>query len=385
MDQVRRYGAKLLAERTVIPEGMAFAVNDDRPLSWGNPERALLAEELLAALGCLSVVVAEPSLPFADFLLRRSPDDDRLIPRDTETRTFLHDIPVIRRDSDRNRLVRNIAAALSSRKGVLVEGIGVAAAGDFTVEQAYVNFCSVFHAVFVKYLQDLLRYGFSLPGEEEAMDRFRRHWLRPLSADGLHFMSGPLDDAGEIVEEMARVGEYVVRQGLVDSFFGNISCRRDGVIYISQTAASLDELAGCIDPVPIDNSSTAGITASSELLAHRKIYEATGGRTILHGHPRFSVIMSMECEESECKVEDCWRDCPKVRYLGDVPVVAGEIGAGGLAKMVPPVIGEMGSAIVYGHGVFSFGDKDFAGPFGAMMAVEKFCREEYFRRLDGRV
>lgn len=383
MDQVRHYGAKLVAERTVTPGCMAFAVNDDRPQSWGDPERALLAEELLASLGCLSVVVAEPSLPFAEFLLQRSPADDCLIPRDTETRTFLHDIPVIRRDSDRHRLVRRIAAALSRRKGVLVEGVGVAAAADFTVEQAYVNFCSVFHAVFVKYLQDLLRYGFALPGEEEAMGHFRRHWLRPLSAEGLCFRSGPLDDAGDILDEMARVGRYVVRQGLVDSFFGNISCRRGQFIHISQTGASLDALSGCIDPVPMDNSTTAGITASSELLAHRKIYEATGGMTILHGHPRFSVVMSMECAEKGCRVEDCWRDCPKVRYLGDVPVVAGEIGAGGLAKMVPPVIGEMGSAIVYGHGVFSVGEKDFAGPFGAMLEVERFCREEYFRRLAG--
>jgi ribulose-5-phosphate 4-epimerase/fuculose-1-phosphate aldolase len=176
-----------------------------------------------------------------------------------------------------------------------------------------------------------------------------------------------------------------VERGLVDSFFGNISCRAGGVIYISQTAASLDELPGRIDPVRTDNSSTTGITASSELLAHRRIYEKSGARTILHGHPKFAVVMSMLCEEKGCTVKDCWRDCDKVRLLGDTPVVAGEIGAGGLAKRVPPVIASPRKAVVYGHGVFTVGRTDFAEAFQAMVDVENWCRQEYFRRLSAKI
>ncbi|HBG04309.1 MAG TPA: aldolase, partial [Geobacter sp.] len=128
--------------------------------------------------------------------------------------------------------------------------------------------------------------------------------------------------------------------------------------------------------------STTGITASSELLAHRKIFEASGARVILHGHPKFAVVMSMLCETRDCPIKDCWKDCPQVRHLGGTPVVAGEIGAGGLAKRVPPVIGATGSAIVYGHGVFAIGMDGFGEAFAAMVDVENFCREEYFRRLD---
>jgi ribulose-5-phosphate 4-epimerase/fuculose-1-phosphate aldolase len=170
----------------------------------------------------------------------------------------------------------------------------------------------------------------------------------------------------------------------VDSFFGNISYRTGDLIYISQTAASLDALSGCIDPVPMDNSTTTGITASSELLAHRKIYEATGARAILHAHPRFAVVMSMQCEERDCPVSDCWKECPHVRFLGGTPVVAGEIGAGGLARRVPPVIGEPGRAIVYGHGVFTIGRLGFGEAFAALVEVENWCREEYFRQLDAK-
>ena len=170
----------------------------------------------------------------------------------------------------------------------------------------------------------------------------------------------------------------------MDSFFGNISYRVGDTIYISQTAASLDELAGCVDPVPTDNRSTTGITASSELLAHRRIYEATGARAILHGHPKFAVAMSMLCDVKDCPIKDCWKDCTRVRMLGDTPIVAGEIGAGGLAVHVPPVIGGPGKTIVYGHGVFAIGRDGFEEAFRSMVDVENRCREEYFRRFDSR-
>jgi ribulose-5-phosphate 4-epimerase/fuculose-1-phosphate aldolase len=172
---------------------------------------------------------------------------------------------------------------------------------------------------------------------------------------------------------------------LVDSFFGNISYSDGTLIYVSQTASSLDELDGCIDPVPFENSSTVGITASSELVAHRSIFETCGCRAILHGHPRFSVVMSMLCEEQDrCGITDCWKECSKVRILGGTPVVAGEIGAGGIARNVPPVIGEPGRAIVYGHGVFAIGREGFKEAFQAMVDVENWCREEYFRTFDAR-
>jgi ribulose-5-phosphate 4-epimerase/fuculose-1-phosphate aldolase len=103
---------------------------------------------------------------------------------------------------------------------------------------------------------------------------------------------------------------------------------------------------------------------------------------ILHGHPKFSVVMSMLCDEAGCPVSDCWRECPRVRFLGDAPVVAGEIGAGGLAKRVPPVITGPRRAVVYGHGVFTIGN-DFGEAFRAMVAVENWCRSEFLRRLDG--
>lgn len=382
-DQIEKYTAKLIADRSACPDGIAFAAQDDTLIASGAPEFARLAGATLAHLNALALVVARPSLPFADFLVARAPAGDAaIVPQDTETRTFLHDIPFLRRKDLPQDPAGEIARLLANRKGVIVEGVGIVAVGAITVEQAFINYSSVFHSTFVKYLQDILRDGFLLPGEMEAFQTFRHRWLKPLSAEGLVFRGKLSRQKAEILSEVEAVGRFTVERGLVDSFFGNISARAGELIYISQTAASLDELAGCIDPVPTDNSSTTGITASSELLAHRKIFEETGARVILHGHPKFAVVMSMLCEARDCTVQDCWKDCPHVRFLGGTPVVAGEIGAGGLAKRVPPVIGATGSAIVYGHGVFSIGREGFGEAFAAMVEVENFCREEYFRRLD---
>lgn len=385
-DQISKYTGKMVADRSASLHLIAFAAQDDVMISAGDAALAHLAAGILAHLNCLALAIAAPSLPFAGYLLQRAGSEEHeIVPRDTETRTFLHDIPVLRQTELGTDSAAVIAGLLGSRKGIVVEGVGIIASGALTVEQAYINWSSVFHSTFIKYLEDVLEQGFQLPGEEEAFNHFRYEWLLPLSADALEFRQGPISRKGEILDEIARVGGYTVQRGLVDSFFGNISYSNGELIYISQTASSLDELPGCIDPVPYGNSSTVGITASSELVAHRSIFETTGCRAILHGHPRFAVIMSMMCEEKgNCPVSDCWKDCGKVRFLDGTPVVAGEIGAGGIARNVPPVIGGTGRAIVYGHGVFSIGMTDFREAFEALVEVENWCRTEYFRRFDER-
>lgn len=386
LGQIAKYTAKLISDQSSPAGKIAFAAQDDVMVSSGEPFLASLSAEVLSRLNCLALAAAAPSIPFAEYLIRRSaPHEHEIVPRDTETRTFLHDIPIVRETELKNDPAELIAGLLGNRKGIVVEGIGIIAAGALTVEQAYINWSSVFHSTYIKYLEDLLEHGFMLPGEREAFDTFRGAFLPPLSSEGLEFRAGPFADKDVILKEIACVGRYTVQRRLVDSFFGNISYSNGTLIYISQTASSLDELDGCIDPVPFENSSTVGITASSELVAHRAIFETTGCRAIVHGHPRFAVVMSMLCAEKEsCPVTDCWKDCAKVRLLGSTPVVAGEIGAGGIARNVPPVIGTSGSAIVYGHGVFSIGMNDFREAFQGLVDAENWCRTEYFRLLDSR-
>jgi len=378
--QIERYRNKLIADGSCLPDQLAILVQDDEILANGNDELCDLGRPLLAASGGAALIVAALPLPFDTLLMRDAGTAAQLVPPDIETRTFLHDIPLLRRSQLPPDPTEFIARHLGRRKGLLLEGVGLIATGPLTLEQAYINLSSLFHALFVKVLHDLLRRP--VTAADHAFIDQLKSWLQPLAGDGLIFRKADeLDTEVALRAEMERVGGYTVQQRLVDSFFGNISARSKERILISQTAASLDALSGCIDPVPFDNSSTCGITASSELLTHRRIYENTAARTILHGHPKFAVIMSMVCDRTDCGIDDCWRDCPQVRDCCGTPVTAGEVGAGGLADKVVPVIAEHGAAIVFGHGVFTTGTTDFAEPFTRLQQIEQTCRDEYFRRI----
>ncbi len=395
-DHIKKYTAKLFRDRTAVPDSIRFYRLDDAVTAGQRDEWLPVFSDVFNGLNVTALLFAKLTLPFADLLVERAdPKADRLVPNDSETRVFLHDIPFIRKaewmDRSKEELAGRIVRCLKERKAVVIQGLGVVASGGVTVEQAYIGFSTIFHTTFVKYLLDLLNEGFRLPGERSSFDEFKKAWQRPPDLSGLNFVQGPLETSSEsgirssqeiIYGEICRVGRYTVEKGYVDSFFGNISYFDGKTIYISQTTSSLDELEGHIDPVPMDGSSTAGLSASSELPAHRGVYQATAYHSILHGHPKFSVIMSMHCEEKNCTIEDCNRLCNRKRSACGVPIVAGETGAGGLAKSVPPAIRDKGVCIVYGHGIFAAGEKDFQQAFMRMAQVEDRCREEYFDLLE---
>jgi ribulose-5-phosphate 4-epimerase/fuculose-1-phosphate aldolase len=381
--QIDKYTQKLLRDRTAVPESIRFYRLDDVVITNRQDEWLPVFTEVFNGLDITALLFAKPTLPFVDLLVERAdPRVDRLIPNDSETKVFLHDIPFIRKaewlERPKSDLAGKIIHCLKKRKAAIIQGLGVVASGSVTVEQAFIGFSSIFHTTFVKYLLDLLTEGFKLPDERRHFNEFRKSWLRQLDLSDLTFASGPINEQDAIIREICRVGKYTVEKGYVDSFFGNISYFDGRTIFISQTASSLDELGGHIDPVPLDGSSTSGLSASSELPAHRGIYVGSRYHAILHGHPKFSVIMSMHCEEPNCDIENCNRLCNRNRTACGVPIVAGETGAGGLAKSVPLALKESSVCIVYGHGIFSAGEKDFQDAFMKMVHVENRCREEYF-------
>lgn len=387
-DQIEKYVRKLMRDGSAIPESIRLYALDDRLISSREDEWAEVFGRVFEGLNISSLLFARPALPFADFLIRRAPSAaDRLTPEDSETRVFLHDIPFIRTDEWANRplstVAERIVSALSGRKAALLEGLGAVSVGSLTIEQAYIGFSTIFHTTFVKYLLDLLKEGFMLDEEQEAFADFSRTWSRPIDVSGLELDSSKEDGhapaRGVAYEELCRIGRYTVEKGLVDSFFGNISVFDGRTIYISETASSLDELEGHIVPVAIDGSSTAGVSASSELPAHRAVYQNTSFCAVLHGHPKFSVVMSMYCTEEGCEVKDCTKDCNRSRFVCGVPIVTGETGTGGIAMTVPRAIKDKGACIVYGHGVFAASESGLGHAFMKMVDIENCCRAQYFR------
>lgn len=380
-----KYADKLAAARLTAPGAALLAGLDDElvfnreaqetPVLTGVFERMSIGSLLFLPL-------AEPYATIVDFLAARAVDTGgAILPSDCETRTFLHDLPVVAEFTP-----EAIASALRRRKSVIVPGKGVVAHGTVSPEQAFVSASSVCFACFVKFFADyltLLRRGQNDPAYSAAFAKAKSH-LAPVRRDAPDLTAGPFSARADIERAMAQAGKATVDYGLVDSFFGNISYCQDDVLSISQTGSSLDELADCIDPCPLDGSSCSGLTASSELMAHQGVALKTGARAILHGHPRFAVIMSMDCEKLDCeKIGRCHVDCAEPRFIEDVPVVPGEVGTGpkGLVNTLPPaMIGRRG-VIVYGHGLFAVGKNDFREPFATLLDVENFCREEYFRRV----
>ena len=366
-------------------QAVVACLDDDLVFSRPSPHQALLAE-LIDRLGVGCVILAPPAEPhrtILEFLAAREAPAIR--PRDCETRTFFHDIPVVAQATP-----GAAAAALARRKGAYLPGVGILAHGALSPEQAFVTVSSVAFAGFVKFFADHLaavRAGTSDAAAQAAFAAAVAH-LPPPPVVVPQLARGPFADRAGVLAAMEQAGRATVELGLVDSVFGNISYNLDGVLAISQTGAALDELAGCIDCVPLDGSSCAGLTASSELGAHAALARLDGRRAILHGHPRFAVVMSMDCQANDCACRGaCHVDCPRERFVDDVPIVPGEVGCGprGLVHTMPPALAADGGrrgVIVCGHGVFTMGADDFGPALADLCAIEILCRTRYFQVLN---
>lgn len=389
---IDKYAAKLVAAGLAAP-GAPLVGMLDADAEWNREDPLVpVLNRVFQRLSLSALLYCRPAAPYDEIIdaLAGDADGGAIRPRDTETRTFIHDLPVAPSLDE-----ATVVAALKRRKSLIVPGMGVVTGGSVSPEQAYIVFSSVCFAAFVKFFSDAIqaaRAGTLTPRRLTMASRILSELPPILDADPLDWCRGPFTSPEAVYRAMTQAGRRTVSHGLVDSFFGNISCRLNAVVYVSQTGSSLDELAGCIDPCPMDGSSCAAVTASSELSAHRDIYLRTGCRTILHGHPRFAVVASMDCDEIDCPAGgDCHRRCPKPRAAAGVPVVSGEVGTGryGLCHTVPPALSRAPGVIVYGHGVFTTGAVDFREPFDTLVDIERRCRDIVRKRLttltDGRI
>lgn len=395
---VNKYADKL------IQAGLGSSEGDNRPLVGGlddtlvwnrKSKNTVVLEKIFDQLSINSLVFLRPVRPYRDLLAYLGREtlgskDSCIRPRDCETRTFLHDLPVI--DTfcpDR------IAAVLKNRKSVIVLpepggkkdiGPAIIAHGTVSPEQPFVTISSVCFAGFVKFFTDYLEHLRSKSCSEKEHEVFDSvcRMIEPPPAKPPELLQFPFDSETDVRAAIVEAGKKTVEYQLVDSYFGNVSYLWNDTLYISQTGSSLDDLAMCIDPVPLDHSTSAGLTASSELSAHLETIARTGCSAILHGHPKFSVILSMDCEPEERKNcpdnQVCHIRCPKKRFAAGSPIVSGEVGTGptGLCNTLPAALEDSDNAIVYGHGLFTTSQTDFSHAFNTLLAVERRCFETYF-------
>ena len=373
---------KLVKSGLVDPDAPLMGCRDAY-LEWNKNDSKLSAlEKIFKQLNINSIIFSQPAEPYRsiiDYLAQTS--DGAITPNDCETRTFLHDLPVAFKLSP-----DAVVPLLKTRKCVIIQGRGIITCGMVGLEQAYVTFSSVCFAGFVKFFLDFLFLAKRRQVDKklrQVFDRVIQKIDPPVSING-SLMRGPLKSKKHIYEAIQEAGRLIVEHRLVDSYFGNISFRYGQTLYISQTGSSLDQLKDAIDPCPLDGSSCIPITASSELPTHLKIVQETDSNAILHGHPKFSVILSMDCDVENCECRGiCHLKCPHERFVCGIPIVSGEVGSGlhGICHTVPRALREHPGVIVYGHGVFTAGKTDFNRPLNNLIQIENNCRAEYFNRV----
>jgi len=333
-----------------------------------------------------AILYSQPAEPYRAMLLHLTETagvGNVIHPQDFETRIFLKDLPILK-----NLTEAGIIAALKDRRCVVIPGGGFIATAKKDMETAFVIYSAACFAVFVKLFSDLLRQqqqsGPSWKGRA-VLETIIGH-LDPVSpvAAGPTLGSGPWEDEADIRAAMAAAGKKTVAERLVDANFGNISYRRGEDLFITRKGSALDDLANRIITVPLTGPVETDAIASIELPAHRRIVMETPYRAVLHGHPKFSVIMSMACGEEDCPDKGgCHRFCPRERWIEGIPVVSGEAGAGpyGLCNTVPAAVRDHGAAIVYGHGVFAAGKKGFREAFERLSQVENACKDLFFKMI----
>lgn len=384
-----KYSNKLISQGLADSGNITFLSLDaeltsNRSLTEIDPELLRVFDHMNIS----SLLSAEPAEPYKSILAYFGDHQQNcLVPTDCETRTFLHDIPIIPELS-----AEAISSVLSKRKAAIVKNMGIVTCGTVSPEQAFVSFSSVCFSTFVKFFSDVMFHledckAGRTDKNADLLDAYQKiSGMIPLTSPHCtEIPSSPPLTEEEVYQQLVLTGRKLVNQRLVDSYFGNISYIFSDTIFISQTGSSLDELETCIDAVPLDKSSSAGITASSELSAHLSVYKKTGKRAILHGHPKYTVIMSMSCRKEGCDISACYRSCRKQRSLSGIPVVSGEIGRGptGLARTVPAALTGSPAVIVYGHGIFSVASETFRPAFDLMQTTEYSCRQEYFKKIQG--
>lgn len=393
---VKKYADKLIAA------GLASMEDGHLPLVGGLDDELVWSRDspLIDILGDVfdglhinSLVFLRPVEPYRTiiaFLARNA--HTAIEPKDCETRTFLHDLPVAT-----ELTATAVIDVLKRKKSVIIasggddpdQGPAIVAHGTVSPEQGFVVVSSVCFACFVKFFADYLdalQAGNATQDDHDVFDRVVAY-TQQVASDVPELIRAPFSDEAVVYKAIAEAGRKTVDYHLVDSYFGNVSYCWNGTLFISQTGSSLEALEGCVDPVPLDGTTSAGITASSELSAHLQVIERTSCRAILHGHPKFSVILSMDCppeEKARCEfVDQCHIKCPKPRSIGNVRIVPGEVGTGptGLCHTLSPALEKNNAAIVYGHGLFTTGRNDFNTAFRSMVAVERMCHRLYFEKV----
>ena len=175
-------------------------------------------------------------------------------------------------------------------------------------------------------------------------------------------------------QEISRIGKKLVEHGLVESHFGNISVRVGNKMLITRSGCPLDEITESnVVEIDVDNPCSMDIIASSESIVHREIYKNTSALAIIHAHCPFAVTQSLLIDAGSIVPVDS----EGKYFLGEIPVVKGDIGTRELAHNTARVLGVNKGTIVYSHGTFATG-KILDEAYVITTQIEHSCKIKYW-------
>jgi len=183
-----------------------------------------------------------------------------------------------------------------------------------------------------------------------------------------------------MIEQFVKAGQDLASEGLIHSTAGNMSIRKGDVIYVTRHGARIGSLKfnDIVRVNLLDDRKDAQADASVEVKVHRSIYNSAPEiSAIIHAHPVYSIVLSLDSEKIECI------DCEGQFYLPQVPVLfqcAETIGSECVESNLPALMSSHKIVVVRGHGVFSCG-KTFDEAFGYISVLESASKIIYLKRM----
>jgi L-fuculose-phosphate aldolase len=155
-----------------------------------------------------------------------------------------------------------------------------------------------------------------------------------------------------VLEQFRRIGRDLFVAGLVSSHGGNMSVRQGDRILITRRGSMLAQLEERdVIEIGLEENDANVTLASTEIVVHRAIYQATSALAIVHTHPPYAIAQSL------VKDEIVPVDSEGSYLLHKVPVVAAQLTAGSaeVAELLPEWLKEYDLVMLRGHGPFAIG------------------------------
>ena len=156
----------------------------------------------------------------------------------------------------------------------------------------------------------------------------------------------------KICEMFRDIGRDLYAGGLISSHGGNLSIRMGDRVVIKRRGAMLGNLKpNDLVETGLEKNDSGVALASTELLAHRTIYQETPALAICHCHPRTAIALSLSRDELVPI------DNEASYQLKKVPVVTEEFPSGTpeMARKVAEVLKNYKIIMLRGHGSFATG------------------------------